>query len=367
MTLLVFYILFALLFSFTCSIMESVLFSTPLSFINMKETEGSKGAKKLKRFKENINKPLSAILTVNTIANTVGAAGVGAQVMDMFDKSSFAIASALLTIVLLIGAEIIPKTIGAKYWRKLAVKIVPLIQATIFITYPFVILAELLTRLIGKNNTDATISREEVSAMVDMAAEEGEFEESENKIIQNMMRMENIKVKDIMTPESVVATAPEEMTVATFYKNKNFLHHARIPVFADDQKDHITGYVLRQKVLEQVANDSFDTKLAELRRSIVVAPEEQSIMVLWETLLKEKEHIAMIVDDYGSFEGIVTLEDIIESIFGLEIVDETDNIVDMQQYARNKWKERREKYKHIMSIDDETEHTNPQENVDKKD
>jgi len=369
MGLLIFYFLFALIFSFICSIMESTLFSTPLSFINMKDAEGSKRAKQLKRFKENIDKPLSAILTINTVANVVGAAGVGAQVIVVFNKMSFAVASAILTVVLLICSEIIPKTIGAKYWRKLSLRIVPVLQAMIFITYPFVVLSELITRLIGKNNNETTVSREEVSAMVEMAAEEGEFEQAENKIIQNMMRLETIKVKDIMTPQAVVSMAPEEMTVATFYKNKNYLHHARIPVFVDDNEDHITGYVLRQAILEQVANDSFDTKLSDIRRSIVVAPEEQSIMILWETLLKEKEHIAMIVDDYGSFEGIVTLEDIIESIFGLEIVDETDNVVDMQHYARTKWKERREKYKHIMSTstDNETEEpTNLKENADKK-
>ena len=224
MGLLIFYFLFALTFSFICSVMESTLFSTPLSFINMKDAEGSKSAKKLKHFKENIDKPLSAILTVNTIANTVGAAGVGAQVMDIFDKMSFAIASAILTVVLLIGAEIIPKTIGAKYWRKIALRIVPLIQATIFITYPFVVLAELVTRLIGKNNDTAAVSREEVSAMVEMAAEEGEFEQAENKIIQNMMKLESVRVKDVMTPQAVVSMAPEEMTVAAFYEKKDYLH-----------------------------------------------------------------------------------------------------------------------------------------------
>jgi CBS domain containing-hemolysin-like protein len=236
----------------------------------------------------------------------------------------------------------------------------------IIVAYPFVALSELFTRLIGRNSNEASVSREEVSAMVEMAAEKGEFEQAENKIIQNLMRLEEIKVEDIMTPQTVVSMAPEEITVAKFYKNKDYLHYARIPVFADDDEDHITGYVLRQTVLEQVANDSFNTKLSDIRRNIVVAPEEQSIMTLWETLLKEKEHIAMIVDEYGSFEGIVTLEDIIESIFGLEIVDETDNIVDMQQYARNKWKERREKYKHIMSLDDDPELINPKENANPK-
>ena len=367
MTLLVFYFLLALTVSFVCSLMEAVLLSTPYSFINMKDAEGYERARYLKRLKENIDKPLSAILTINTVAHTVGAAGVGAQAMVIFSNISFGVISGILTLFILIFSEIIPKIFGARYWRKMALGSVPVLRTMIVIAYPFVALSELFTRLIGKNSNETMVSREEVSAMVEMAAEEGEFEQSENKIIQNLMRLEEVKVTDIMTPQIVVFTAPEEMTVAKFYKNKDYLHYARIPVFADDNEDHITGYVLRQTVLEHVANDSFDTKLFDIRRSIVVAPEEQSIMTLWETLLKEKEHIAMIVDEYGSFQGIVTLEDIIESIFGLEIVDETDDIVDMQQYARNKWKERRETYKHIMSIDDDQKLINPKENANHKD
>ena len=366
MKLLVFYFFLAVVVSFICSLMEATLLCTPHSFINMKDSEGNNKARRLKRLKENIDKPLSAILTLNTVANTVGAAGVGAQAIIVFSNISLGIVTAILTITILIFSEIIPKTIGARYWRKLVLGLVPVLQTMIIVAYPFVALSELFTRLIGRNSNEASVSREEVSAMVEMAAEKGEFEQSENKIIQNLMRLEEIKVEDIMTPQTVVSMAPEEITVAKFYKNKDYLHYARIPVFADDDEDHITGYVLRQTVLEQVANDSFNTKLSDIRRNIVVAPEEQSIMTLWETLLKEKEHIAMIVDEYGSFEGIVTLEDIIESIFGLEIVDETDNIVDMQQYARNKWKERREKYKHIMSLDDDPELTNPKENANQK-
>jgi CBS domain containing-hemolysin-like protein len=351
MELLIFFLLFAAVFSFICSVVEALLLSTPISFINLKDAEGNKSAGYFKQFKENIDRPLSAILTINTIANTVGAAGVGAQATALWGNYYFGFVSAGLTLLLLFFSEIIPKTIGATYWRKLALKSVPVIRIMIVIAYPFVFLADVITRKMNKKNQEATVSREEVSAMVDIAVGEGEFEKAESKIIQNLMRLETVKVDDIMTPQIVVFMAPEEMTVAEFYKNKDFLHHARIPVYADDNEDDITGYVLRQTVLEQVANDNFDTKLADIRRNIVVAEEGQSITTLWETLLKKKEHIAIIVDQYGTFEGIVTLEDIIESIFGLEIVDETDSIVDMQQYARNKWKERKEKYKHIISVE----------------
>ncbi|MCQ2272457.1 MAG: CNNM domain-containing protein [Bacteroidales bacterium] len=345
---LFFYLFLALAISFICSLMESIMLSTPISYINMLETEGRKGAELLRKYKENIDRPLAAILSLNTIANTIGAAGVGAQVVKLWGNAYFGIGSAILTLLILIFSEIIPKTIGANYWRKMCIFVARAVKVLIIIMFPFVLLSELITRLIGSKDKEATVSREEVSAMADMAAEEGEIQLAENKIIQNIVRLESVLVEDIMTPQIVVSTAPEEMTVSEFYKNKDYLHYARIPVYADNDEDHITGYVLRQKVLENVANDKFDTKLSEIKRMIVAAEEGQSITKLWETLLNEKEHIALIVDEYGTFSGIVTLEDIIESIFGLEIVDETDSIEDMQQYARSKWNERKEKYKHII-------------------
>lgn len=347
------YLIFALGISFCCSLMEAVLLSTPISYINMLEAEGRKGASLIKNYKENVDRPLSAILSLNTISHTIGAAGVGAEVVKIWGNAYFAIGSAILTLLILILSEILPKSIGADYWRTLCIPIAKAIKVSIFIMFPFVLLSELLMKIVGKKDKEATVSREEVSAMAEIAAEEGEFDVSENKIIQNIVRLETVKVEDIMTPQTVVSIAAEEMTVSQFYKNKEYLHYARIPVYADNDEDHITGYVLRQKVLENVANDKFDIKLSELKRMIVVAEEGQSIATLWETLLKEKEHIALIVDEYGSFTGIVTLEDIIESIFGLEIVDETDSVEDMQQYARNKWKERKEKYKHIIEATEE--------------
>lgn len=354
---LFFYLFLALGISFFCSLMESVLLSTPLSYINMMEAEGRKNADLLRKYKDDIDKPLAAILSLNTIANTIGAAGVGAQVVRVFGNEWLGLGSAILTFLILVLSEIIPKTIGSNYWRKLSIPVAKLLRVLIVIMYPFVLLSKLLMRVIGKKNHEAAVSREEVSAMVEMAAEEGEIEVSENKIIQNIVKLESVKVEDVMTPQTVVSIAPEEMTVQEFYKNKEYLHFARIPVYADDDEDHITGYVLRQKVLESVANDKFNTRLSDIKRLIVVAEEGQTLTKLWETLLKEKEHIALIVDEYGSFTGIVTLEDIIESIFGLEIVDETDSVEDMQQYARNKWKERKEEYKHIIEAPDEEEDT----------
>jgi CBS domain containing-hemolysin-like protein len=349
MGILFLFLFLALAFSFVCSLFEAVLLSTPLSFINMKETDGVKNAAVMKKFKENIDRPLAAILSLNTVANTIGAAGVGAQAVKVFGEAYFGIVSAGLTLLILILSEIIPKTIGATYWRKLALPITTWLRILVFIAYPFVKLSEVFSKLINKGRVETTVSREEVFAMADIATEEGEFEVSENIIIQNLQKLESVKVDDIMTPQIVCSVAPEEMNVADFYKNKDFLHYARIPVYADGDEDHITGYVLRQNVLEQVASDHFTTKLTDIKRTIIAADEGESIMTLWERLLQEREHIAIVIDEYGSFNGVVTLEDIIESILGLEIVDETDQFADMQQYARQKWNERREKYKHIIS------------------
>lgn len=346
---LLFYLLLALSVSFLCSLLEAVLLSTPISYITMLEAEGRKGADLLRKYKECTDRPLAAILSLNTIAHTIGAAGVGAQVAKMWPSIPVVISSVILTLLILILSEILPKTLGSSYWRQLCISISKIISVLIVIMYPFVLMSELLIKIIGRKEHEAAVSREEVSAMADLAAEEGEFDVSENKVIQNIVKLETVKVEDIMTPQIVVSMAPEEMTVSEFYKNKEYLHFARIPVFADNDEDHVTGYVLRQQVLESVANDKFDTKLSDIKRMIVVAEEGQTITTLWEILLKEKEHIALIVDQYGTFSGIVTLEDIIESIFGLEIVDETDDVVDMQQYARTKWKERKEKYKHIIA------------------
>lgn len=347
MGLLLAYLMLALGVSFLCSVMEAVLLSAPMSFVNMKENQGVKSATVFKRLKQNIDRPISAILTLNTIAHTVGAAGVGAQATTVFGEAYFGLISAVLTLLILILSEILPKTVGAYYWKNLFGLAGHIIQWMVYITYPFVIASEFMTRIIsGKSKEEATVSREEVSAMVDIGTNEGTFASTESKIIQNLIKLRNVRAEDVMTPRVVVATASEEMTLEEFSANKNFLHFSRIPVYSGNP-ENITGFVYRQVVLENLANDRFGIKLSEIRKPIMVAPNIQSLTVLWERLLAEKTHITMIVDEYGGFEGIVTLEDIIETILGLEIMDERDVAADMQQYARERWKERAEKYKHL--------------------
>lgn len=347
MGLLIFYLLLALFISFICSVLEAVLLSTPTSFISMKESEDAKHVATFKRLKQDIDKPLSAILSLNTVAHTIGAAGVGSQSAIVFGDAYFGVTSAVLTILILVLSEIIPKTIGASYWRNLALPSAPIIQFMITICYPLVWISEQITKLIAPKQKEASVSREEVSAMINVGVQEGTFHSKENKIIQNLIRLEAIRTKDIMTPRIVVATADESMTLHEFYKNKSLLQYSRIPIYETKNKENITGYVLRQNIFEHLAADSFNIKLSEIKREITITTDSRSIAGLWEDLLSRKEHIALVIDEYGGFEGIVTMEDIIESILGLEILDEKDHITDMQQYARERWAQRKDKYKHL--------------------
>lgn len=300
----------------------------------------------MRKHKENIDKPLSAILSLNTIANTIGAAGVGAQATVVFGDAYFGIVSGVLTLIILIFSEILPKTIGAYYWKSLVVFAGVIIQAMVYITYPLVLVSEALTYLIArKKKGENSVSREEFSAMVDIGTREGVIDIAESRIIQNIIRLRNVKVEQVMTPRVVVESAPESMTIAQFHKVKGYRHYSRIPVYSSDNKEDITGFVHRQDVIENMANDNFDLQLSAIKREIIVVPNLQPLTVLWERLLDKKAHIALVVDEYGGFEGIVSLEDVLETILGLEIMDERDVAPDLQEFARERWNTRLSKYK----------------------
>lgn len=337
MLLLFVYLSLALFVSFLCSIMEAVLLSTPPSFLLVKEEEGHAWAKTFSSYKNNIDRPLSAILSLNTVAHTIGAAGVGVQAVKVFGEASFGIVSAVLTLLILIITEIIPKTIGANYWRNLAKFSSYVMKFMIFITYPLVLMFVLITKLFSNNSEEQTTSREEIAALASIGANEGVFTDKEDKIIQNILRLKNVKVTSIMTPRVVLVLADENITLNEFLKNKEYLKFSRIPIY-NEKDENITGYVFRQMVLEKLAEDHHDLLLKDVKRKIVIVPDSIVLFNLWEMLLEKKEHIALIVDEYGGIEGIVTLEDIIETLLGLEIVDEKDTITDMQKYARDRWK-----------------------------
>lgn len=340
MGLVLLYLTLALSVSFLCSVMEAVLLSTPMSFITMKEQSGAKSATLLKRLKQDIDKPIAAILSLNTIAHTVGAAGVGAEAVKVFGEAYFGIISAVLTILILVLSEIIPKSVGANYWRSLAVPSARIIRGMIIISYPLVWLSELITKLVAPSKPEASVSREEVSAMVSIGAEEGVFQKEENRMIQNLIKLDNVTARDVMTPRVVVAAASESMTTREFYQNKQFCNYSRIPVYSENE-DNVTGYVLRQSILERLAEDKFDLKLSDIKRPILAFPESSPVSNIWEKMLEKKEHISIIIDEYGALRGIVTMEDIIETALGFEIVDERDAVADMQTLARERWQRRR--------------------------
>lgn len=346
MTLLLVFLLGAMCISFLCSLLESTLMSTPISFISMKEDEGYKYAPRFKKYKVDNARPIAAILSLNTIANTIGAAGVGAQATEVFGSQWFGVVSAITTVLILFFSEIIPKTIGTSHWKSLMGFVAQTIRVLIILMFPLVVVIEWLTKLFSSKEDDTVVSREEVAAMADVGEDEGVIDEDENKIIQNVIKLDDVKAYDVMTPRVVAATAPESMTLKEFYKDSNFSHFSRIPVYAESP-EFITGYILRSKALEDLAEDHFGKTLGEIKRDIPLFNEEMSVSDIWDSLLKHKEQIAGIIDEYGCFQGILTLEDIIETIFGLEIIDERDEVSDMQQYARERWQQRQNRFKEI--------------------
>lgn len=337
MTLLLVFLLGAMTISFLCSILEASLMSTPISYITMLEEQGVRHAARLKQYKLDSSRPLAAILSLNTIANTIGAAGVGRQATLIFGSEWFGVVSVITTVLILLFSEIIPKSLGTTHWKALTGFTTVTVRTLIIALFPIVACVEWFQKLITPKTSDTGVSREEISAMADVAEESGELEEDENEIIQNLINIDEITAKDAMTPRVVAAIAPESMTIKRFYKDRRFLHHSRIPVYAD-KDDYITGYILRMEALQLMAEDKFDTTLGDIRRDVESFPENTPIENIWDEMLEKKEQIAIIIDDYGAFQGLVTMEDVIETVLGDEIVDERDAVVDMQQLAREKWK-----------------------------
>lgn len=348
MGLLLLYLFIALGVSFLCSLLESTLMSTSLSYINLRVEEGYAPAKLMQQYKENTGKPLAAILSLNTIANTIGAAGVGVQATALFGSKWFGVVSAITTILILVFSEIIPKVLGTRYWRELMGFAARTIQFLSFVLYPLVLLVELIAKLFGEND-DPSVSREEVLAMVNVGEEEGVVDEDENKIFSNLMRLDSIHAYDVMTPRVVAKTAPESMTLRAYYDNDEYDHFSRIPLYKPEAPEYITGYIMRNDALEDLTEDHFRKTLGSIKRPLPAFDQDLTLGTIFDSMLKQKSQIAQIIDEYGMFVGILTLEDIIETIFGLEIIDENDTVIDMQQYARERWEMRQKKYKKVES------------------
>jgi CBS domain containing-hemolysin-like protein len=351
MTLLLLYAAVSIFFSFLCSILEAVLLSITPTFISLKKQEGKMYAKTLEYLKNDVDKPLIAILTINTIAHTVGAILVGVQAetldykINILGVNVVGIISAIMTLLILVVSEIIPKTIGAKYWKQLANFTSKILVLLIFpLKWTGILwLLQLTTKLIGgKGVHGSVLSREEFHAMTDIAEKEGVFEENESVIIKNLLTFKKIQVKDIMTPRTVMITASEEVTIQAFFDKHPKLQFSRIPIYKTNS-DNITGFILKDEVLEAIINGNGNQILSNIKREILVTNRNLPIPDLFSKFVSKREHIALVVDEYGSTSGLVTMEDVMETLLGLEIMDESDNVEDLQHLARKNWEARAKK------------------------
>ncbi len=341
MTALIFYLFLALIVSFICSLVEATLLTVPESYLLSVE-KNNKWSTSFLSLKNNIDKPLSAILTLNTISHTIGAAGVGSEVTRLYGDSFLGLASAILTVLILFFSEIIPKTIGATYYKGLSKFTFYSLKLMLIITYPFVIVSMKITGLIASKRNNK-VTREQLSALANLGYNEGVFSKQENRIIQNIIDLKRIKASEILTPRVVVFSANEDMTLEEFKKEQKQIKFSRIPIFSQ-QIENITGYVFLQDFIEKISDKkNLTLKMKTLRRDILKVPDSINVFKLFNQLLENKEHICTVIDEYGGLVGIITLEDIIETLIGLEIIDESDQVIDMQKYAKLKW----ENKKHI--------------------
>ncbi|MCL1059036.1 CNNM domain-containing protein [Shewanella gelidimarina] len=348
MITLIIIVFVAITISFLCSVFEAVLLSVTPSYIATLAATNPAAAARLNKQKENVESPLVSILTLNTIAHTVGAAVAGAQAAKVFGDEMLGVFSGVLTFLILFFSEIIPKTLGANYWRSLAPTVSIALVWMERATLPLIWMSKQVTQLMGKGDEGQYI-RQEMSAMAEIGRVSGELDEQESKILTQMLSVKEMPVTTIMTPRTVMFKLPITLTqgdFATKYMTKPF---TRIPVY-QDEPDNIIGYINRNDVL-LAERKTPSEPIAVLKHNLLVIPETAKILPLFELMIKRNTKIAMVVDEYGSGEGIVTLEDIVESLLGLEIVDSNDPVTDMQQLARKLWS-RRMKHKGIVLSDD---------------
>jgi CBS domain containing-hemolysin-like protein len=342
MKLLFFYLFIALGFSFLCSLLESILLSITPGFIGAHENASPKTGHLMRKLKEDIDRPLAAILSLNTIAHTVGAAGVGAQSLVVFGSGYVAITSAVLTLLILVFTEIIPKTIGALYWRELAPVTARILHVIIVLLYPLVYLSLIITRIISREKPVRSISREELQAMADIGHKEGQFREQESQIIKNLFLLRKLRADDIMTPRTVIFMLPAEMTIGEVIVKFQEIKFSRIPIYRETT-DQIDGFVLKSDIYLEASRGNQGKKLHEFCRNLPVIPEMVQLIRLFEQLLAEQQHAMLVVDEHGSVAGIITMEDVIETLLGIEIMDETDTVADMRALARHQWLKRARK------------------------
>jgi CBS domain containing-hemolysin-like protein len=349
MELLLLFFLVSIFFSFLCSIWEAVLLSIPPSYVAAAAKADTRTGLILSRFKADIDRPLAAILTLNTIAHTVGAIGVGAQAAKLLSHATFlginvaaVIVPTVMTLAILILSEIIPKTLGAGHWRRLADFTAVSLQLIIYLLYPLVVLSQMITRLLKKEGEGSVLSRSEFSAMAEVIAEQGVLAPQEYRIIKSLLRFNAVRAADVMTPRTVVVGADRSQTIDRFYAARKSVRLTRILLF-EGSIDKVTGFAIRSDILSRMVEGQGDVPLSALQRPILVVKADQPLPEIFNTLIEKRAHIAVVVDAYGGTAGVLTMEDVVETLLDLEIVDEFDRTADMQQLARRKWAQRARK------------------------
>lgn len=350
-TLLVTFFLFAIVISFLCSMWEAVLLSVTPSYAQIKLKEGSKVGKRLQVFKENIDRPLAAILTLNTIAHTVGAVGVGNQATKIWADGNPLITSlivpAAMTLAILILSELIPKTLGANFWKELASFTVQSLSLVIIFLFPLVWFSQFITRALKKDKSKSVFSRMDFLAMAEVGADQGVFEKHESNLISNLLKFNTIRAEDVMTPRVMVKAASRDMSIGQFYQANRNIHFSRILLYEGEAMDNITGYILKDALLTSLVEKRENEPIHVLERKIITVQKSFPIPELFNRFLQDREHIALVVGEFGGMSGIVTMEDVIETLLGLEIVDESDRAEDMRALARKNWEERAKSLKLI--------------------
>ncbi|MBT8070520.1 MAG: DUF21 domain-containing protein [Xanthomonadales bacterium] len=342
--LLITFFLLAILVSFLCSLLEAVLLSITPSYTQLKLQQGGRLGQQLEAFKANIDRPLAAILTLNTIAHTAGAIGVGEQATKIWADTSPLVTGVVVPVTMILGililSEIIPKTLGANQWQRLVPFTVASLNVIIFVLYPLVWMSQVITRTLKKDKSQSVFSRSEFLAMAEIGVTEGVVEPQDSEIIGNLLQMIKVQARDIMTPRTVVRLASEHQTIKEFYKTAGELPFSRIPLYEDEDKEHVSGYFLKAELLESLIHGRGDQPLGSIKRNITVLHESIPISDLFNHFLGKREHIVLVVDEYGGMAGIVTMEDVMETLLGMEITDESDNTIDMQALARKNWEMR---------------------------
>lgn len=350
MGLLIFFFCVSIIFSFLCSIWEAVLLSITPSYTQIQLQKGTKVGQLLNNFKANVDRPLSAILTLNTIAHTVGAMGVGAQAESIWSSGNGidifglfiganAIVGVVMTLAILILSEIIPKTLGANYWKALTPFTVNSLNIIITLLFPLVWISQLITKSLKEDKGKSVLSRADFTAMAELGRKEGVFQHEESTILANLMRFNKVQAQDIMTPRTVVKAEEQEVSIQEFHDKNPNLRFSRIPIY-EKSKDAVTGFVLKNEILINIINGNGSAPLKSIIRDLMIVKIDFPIQQLFNRLMEKREHIALVVGEFGGMQGIVTMEDVIETLLGMEIVDELDDIADMQALARKNWEKR---------------------------